>query len=98
MIIRQVFVYNFPKKIMNSINETLESLLHACSFQIYKPNPQHLILSSPATSKPCLLKHNFRYFDKKCGNAMMIMRICRNCEFSDAEIIPPKQKRIVLTH
>ena len=104
---RHVFVYHFPTKIMSlflnskkSVNETLESLRHICSIELYKKNPKHGIfeLSENSESLHCSSGHNFKYFEEKYGDATMILRICRKGDFSDAEIFPPRKKRIVLTH
>ena len=85
---------------MFSVNETFESLVHACSVQLYKKNPQHLTVTKSENfeSPQCSLNHDFKYFDGRYGDAMIMIRVCRRCDFGDAEVIPPRQKRMVLLH
>ena len=80
---------------MNSITETLESLRHVCSIQLYKKNPQHSMfeLSGKSKLKQCSTNHNFKIFEERYERATMIIRICRRCGYGDAEVIPPRQKR-----
>ena len=40
--------------------------------------------------------HILKTIEKQYGKAMMIMRICRICDYSEVEVFPPVENRTVI--